>query len=609
MAANTRNALERYASQPSAREEFRSTSLRFSYNLLHRRRNSWAYLALVALGVQSWIDRTHAQGGPSSLDDDSSAGNANGAGGAALNADDRDGLDLAEEAGGDDGAGAGPNNGDGAAGSRMFGPEIIAGADGSGLLARTAVFSSGDGMGGGGGSIRGSLPGSGTPFVIDPGFSFPPFIPVFDYFGGLDSFAEALGLGPSFYGLVDLLPDSAKPLVSVAFGGSDNGLAPVSIWTTLGKFNPAGAFDAKDHFHAEYTVQAIGYTHYGFSHTQGFSDVDNGFLIQFGDAATKSTGNIAQLVDGQDWEGALIVKGNYYEFNTIIQINITWNYDTIDFSTNSGAQGGGAGLISTGGNTQLNEAQILVHEAEALMDAAINPLGITQVISGGINKHNSALQLNVLVQEDTIDFILADVVQGHYVDGAKFGQFADVHTGGQAQHNASLIGTGLNEILPVNMTWREYADYMKNIVQTTAQIVDGDYFEFNTIFQVNLIQDNDTISTSRSAFDGGQAGGAVVASGGNIQLNAASLEKNDSHDYLYVGGIYSQYNLVLQINVLDAQSKITQISDMIHGTANQVADLGDMLGELAIGNGAAGGQASSSVTGMHVGGMLVDNTY
>ena len=75
-------------------------------------------------------------------------------------------------------------------------------------------------------------------------------------------------------------------------------------------------------------------------------------------------------------------------------------------------------------------------------------------------------------------------------------------------------------------------------------MINGDYYEFNTIFQINVISDNNTIHQTYGNGNSGYGGGhGVIASGGNIQLNTAGIMKNDHADDLYVGGVYSQYNL------------------------------------------------------------------
>src|SRR5690606_22971237 len=130
--------------------------------------------------------------------------------------------------------------------------------------------------------------------------------------------------------------------------------------------------------------------------------------------------------------------------------------------------------------------------------------------------------------------------------------------GGSKQSNTSLVATRPGELDPY-VSVQSYVAQLKALEpKTKVEIVDGDYYEFNTIFQINFVDDGDRVERTDGGGRQEGPGAGVLATGGNIQFNAASIVKDDASDYLYVGGRYTQYNLVMQVNALDNSSEIKQ---------------------------------------------------
>jgi hypothetical protein len=587
-----------------------------------RRRGNWQVLAWAFFTVetmgQAFAAHTRINGLADDLDGRGTGGNAPVDG--AITVDDLDETSLA-----DDGAGASSDGGIGGAflgAGPMVTLAAAAGPFGAAHSVGTSVgFGSLFGLAGGGargGSGAGGTsgnPGGGT------GGGEVAFNPSIEFFGGFDPFAEALGFGNGFHAIAELTPGGLGGLVGAALNVSDSPLAPLSFWTQIGGFSATHQFSRGDRFEAEYTVQATGLTDQGLHHAQGATGVNDGQLVQYGSLAEKTLANQATLVDGQDWDGALIVYGNYYEFNTIVQINITWNNDTVTVTRVSGPgfAGGaqeGPGRIDVGGNEQTNLAQIIEYATRGEDGEVSGPDGapyeltyadytlarvedgvregakpsplettapaatgvgfdddadpVAQVFAGGIVKHNAVIQQSVAVSDDTLIFAIEDILNGN-TGAVNIAGFADVDLAGHVQHNGSLIATRDGSVAAMQTMSKE--DFLAQFAQAAAkpkvEIVGGDYYEFNTIFQINIMDDGETISHTI----GGPAGASqygwgpsndVLATGGNMQFNAASLVKNDAHDYLYVGGRYTQYNLVLQVNALDNSSVVNQISAVVH---------------------------------------------
>lgn len=481
-----------------------------------------------------------------------------------------------------------------------------------------------DGASGGGSSGGGS--GGGTTTVpVGPGSGGDTlFNPTIDYFTGFDPFAEQLGFANGIREIATLAPEGSGAYISAALAFSDTPLAPVGLWAGLGNFDPYTRFTKADQFNAEYTVQATGKTDGELQHAQGYTQVDEGQLTQWGDAATGEYGNQATLVDGQDWGGALVVKGNYYEFNTIIQVNVIWSNGTFEVQY-LGPDGGSAAVtpaaqaepatIHLASNEQVNLAQIIEYanaadpaapvQAQELsyenaLLAAVSPevragqgsgtsdmaapaaadlpdigsiegpaVGV-QVYAGGVTKNTAVIQQSILVDADSLSFAWEDEINGNDVQAVLAPVFANVDRGDQVQHNGSLVATA-DPISPLlgDVSVKEFKNALAEFAPTTTvEVVNGDYYEFNTIFQLNVVRDTQvetfTIGGSGAVDYGWGPGGDIVTAGGSMQFNAASLVKNDAHDYLYVGGHYSQYNLVMQVNALANTRLVDQISAVVY---------------------------------------------
>jgi hypothetical protein len=103
-----------------------------------------------------------------------------------------------------------------------------------------------------------------------------------------------------------------------------------------------------------------------------------------------------------------------------------------------------------------------------------------------------------------------------------------------------------------------------------------------------------------------------VATGGNLQYNAATIAKNDAQDDLFVGGIYSQYNLILQVSVMETSNSISQISSILNQIYNDLSDIQNAYKGIVSngGDGADGGSSSmtlpSSLEELSVRGQLSD---
>lgn len=450
---------------------------------------------------------------------------------------------------------------------------------------------------GGGGSYGPFAPGPTPDFTFGPGTGpdTAPVYPVYELitlptYSGLDPFVEKFGLGGESTALAEEGMSAAKGTVAAALSFSQTPMTVLGFYVGTDLLDPHSAPTTADGISIQYAVQATGSTAEG---TGSVNDI-HGFSHVLAEALNVSEGskiqsNNLQATDGQDWNGLLVVKGNYYEFNTIIQINLAWDRDTVmverdgvaaravPSATSNAAPSPDATvqsttptpdgaavdeahplrLIETGGNAQTNQAKIVdaglftddIDVSHVIGPEPAEPASHHQLIMGGTSQIYTVIQLNSLVGLDKIAYDVQGILSSIGAS-ADTGMFAQIMAGGDRQSNDSLIS--VSKSLPTiseDAFFRLHASDHKTVIA-------GNYYEFNTIVQINYVNDNSATLMKGGAQAG--AGNGVFASGGSIQFNSASIIKNDHADDLFVAGRYTQYNMVLQLNALNNSDDITQ---------------------------------------------------
>ena len=258
--------------------------------------------------------------------------------------------------------------------------------------------------------------------------------------------------------------------------------------------------------------------------------------------------NIGTMIDVNEAPSTLVVVGNYYETNAILQTNILQNKDVV-FHTGDAPE-----LLDSTGSTLDNVANFVVEE-----------LVKQHGHKGGPASH---LTVNIdYVDGDVMD--VKSLTQRNYFDDGdvtvqtRFDSYSEVHTGDNTQANVARFAD-----------WGKHYDVI---------IVVGDYHSANIISQTNVVLDNDYIGVSSTA---GNA--PSIYSGQNALENTATIAKygatsfgdidrrlesliddlnhRDDFDHnawsdfygassgslnvLFVTGNYYDLNIVSQINVL-----------------------------------------------------------
>jgi len=196
-----------------------------------------------------------------------------------------------------------------------------------------------------------------------------------------------------------------------------------------------------------------------------------------------NTQNYGYIVDQQGAIGTMLVMGDSYNSNTIVQTNILIDHSAVAGTAESAN-------VQTGGNQANNIAEFI-----QTLDQQ-NPYASGYF--GGLNWHvdringdyydvNLVTQLNIMQDNDKVQVTASD----HY----KFWT-----TGENGQDNLAIL---------------DHSGKQYDLV-----IVTGDYFGANWIFQTNILLNSDYVLVNAGA---GGAGSETVSTGANWLLNSATL--------------------------------------------------------------------------------------
>lgn len=196
-----------------------------------------------------------------------------------------------------------------------------------------------------------------------------------------------------------------------------------------------------------------------------------------------SAANYGAVVDEQGAIGTMLVMGNSYNSNVIVQTNII-----VDHAAVAGTAGEAA--IQAGGNQANNVAEFI----KTLDQANPYQMGYFGGLKWNVDRVNGDYfdvnlikQLNVMQDNDKVQVTASE----HY----KFWS-----TGGNDQDNVAIM---------------EHVGKQYDLV-----IVTGDYFGANWIFQTNVLLNSDYVLINGGE---GGAGSETVSTGANWLLNSATL--------------------------------------------------------------------------------------
>ncbi|MXQ10718.1 hypothetical protein [Microvirga makkahensis] len=199
--------------------------------------------------------------------------------------------------------------------------------------------------------------------------------------------------------------------------------------------------------------------------------------------------NVAVIGDLSELTGTLVVMGDYYETNAIIQSNAYTDRDQVT------PQSEGAG--STGDNLALNIATMVSEQVETA--AKGNWIG------------PSGLKVDVTIADGDL-FDVKSLVQRNWISDND-----EVVQNSTASHSAVFVG---GNIQSSSAQFLDLGDY--DII-----VVLGDYHEFNLITQTNILIDDDIVAP----MNGEGASGGTAHGGRNTLVNDASIENRGVQDF------------------------------------------------------------------------------
>ena len=201
--------------------------------------------------------------------------------------------------------------------------------------------------------------------------------------------------------------------------------------------------------------------------------------------------NSAMIVDVNHTIGTLVVVGDYFRLEVIVQVNLYVDDDHIDYA--------GAGSFDVEGaeNQSYNVASFVE------TDPGI-PSFAGSTIFGGLDWH--------------VDVFDGDLYDIHSIEQSNWISDNDITVQASYESNYQLL-VGANE-------QGNFASFVAVGGDYDLVIVLGDYHEINFIYQKNVLLDPDTLKVLGSPSDAeGDASPTTISSGGNWLQNDASIEQ------------------------------------------------------------------------------------
>jgi hypothetical protein len=210
----------------------------------------------------------------------------------------------------------------------------------------------------------------------------------------------------------------------------------------------------------------------------------------YGETGGNLAQNAAGIVDVKEMCGSLIVEGDVFKLNAIIQINVLVDSDAVDVSEVP------FNMVFGGGNEVHNIAEYIVEDRTQMFNgAAGTPYWNVDVFHGDFHDFHCITQTNTLKDGDVLS---------QYTDTTYYG-----------------ASTGDNE--QVNLL--KFIDLSKYDVI----IIGGNYYSTNLILQMNLVFDNDWVKQHLTTDADGKT--ALAHTGGNTLTNDATIEQYGAQDF------------------------------------------------------------------------------
>jgi hypothetical protein len=216
----------------------------------------------------------------------------------------------------------------------------------------------------------------------------------------------------------------------------------------------------------------------------------------FAETGGNSATNAAIIIDAKEMCGSMLIGGDVFKLNAIIQINALVDCDDITLMGNI------PGLAFGDGNEVHNLADYITHDVtDIAIGAAFSAQWTVDVFHGDFH------DINLIQQINTLD------------DGDIVSQFtATTYSGVSSGENTAV---NLIEWLSMN---GEALSQLYDVI-----IIGGNYYSTNLILQKNIMLDSDWVRMN--VVDGADGQKQVSAAGANSLTNEATIEHYGAQGY------------------------------------------------------------------------------
>jgi hypothetical protein len=228
--------------------------------------------------------------------------------------------------------------------------------------------------------------------------------------------------------------------------------------------------------------------------------------------------------------------------------NAEWEtVDGVTSRTITGPSDGIGAVTYSGGNELINAAGI----------RDLSGLSASIIIEGDAFLSNAIFQVNILVDNDTVDLALAlgpDPLLTQLLRSAE-------GDGNIAQNIAEFVEHSYTSVLrgaAFTPMWE-------------VDVVEGDFFSIRTLSQINFLTDTDCISQSASETF------FQIRTGDNQQVNLANVYGFDFYDVIIIGGNSHRANWIFQKNIVLDDDRVTSMLGSAEGGSQMVWAGGNSL--------------------------------
>ena len=291
----------------------------------------------------------------------------------------------------------------------------------------------------------------------------------------------------------------------------------------------------------------------------------NGETLSEGD---EETSQALSQTDGDEQQAAEpeIDASNYVEIiedrleeyyvSTAIENGAAQESDPAEVIESASEQAGVA--TSEDSETDVGPAQNPVQSTDTGHNLAVNYASVVEVsdghgsliVEGDYHEVNTIVQVNILHDEDQV--LVPEPVLSEETQTSSEDENISINSAAFETLNHPLQDANFYGPTPLGSSWN-------------VETVHGDYHDVTTVYQQNILVDNDTVLQTVTQTN------ISVTTGDNLQENSVNAYSySDGFDLVIVAGSYYEYNTIVQVNVILDDDFISVSSDETHGRDHDI---------------------------------------